>query len=35
MLNREKNNIEMYQIGKQIGWFGSVTSVSWPIRKKE
>jgi len=32
MLKMEKHDIDMYQIGNQIGSFGSVTSVSWPIR---
>jgi len=33
MLKREKNDMDMYQIGNQIGWFGRVTSVICPIRK--
>ena len=35
MLKMEKYDIDMYQICNQIGWFVSVTSVSWPIRKKK
>jgi hypothetical protein len=32
MLNMEKYTIDVYQMDDQIGWFGSITSVSWPIR---
>ena len=33
MFKREKNDVDRYQIGDQIGWSGSITSVSWLIRK--
>jgi hypothetical protein len=35
MLKMEKYHVDVYQMDYQIGWFGSVTSVSWPIRNIE